>query len=147
MPNIASVLKTEIARVARKEVRAETASLKKAVGTYRAEIAALKRRVQALEVDLRRLGKVKAKAEAVEVSTAPTRVPRFSAKSLASHRRRLALSVDDCALLVGSSGQSVYNWESGKTRPRAEHMPAIVALRSMGKKEAVERLTAMHSKA
>ena len=46
MPNIASVLKTEIARVARKEVRSEIGSLKKATATYRTEIAALKRRAQ-----------------------------------------------------------------------------------------------------
>ena len=42
MTNIASLLKAEMSRLARKEVRAETASLKKSVGIYRAEIAALK---------------------------------------------------------------------------------------------------------
>ena len=35
MPNIASVLKDEISRVARKEVRAETQALKSAVSAYR----------------------------------------------------------------------------------------------------------------
>ena len=49
MPNIASILKDEISRVARKAVCVETESLKKAVGTYRTEIAALKRRAQVLE--------------------------------------------------------------------------------------------------
>ena len=41
MPNIATVLKDEIARVARKQVRSEIASLKKATATYRLEIASL----------------------------------------------------------------------------------------------------------
>src|SRR3954470_10273862 len=59
MPNIAAVLKTEISRVARKEVRSETQSLKKAGSTYRSEIAALKRRMQALELALRKAGKVR----------------------------------------------------------------------------------------
>lgn len=145
MPNIAAVLKSEIARVARKEVRGETANLKKAVGACRAEIAALKRRMQALEVELRRLGKAKAKPVAADATDGPSRTPRFSAKSLASQRRRLALSADDCGLLLGASGQSVYNWESGRIRPRAEHMPAIVALRSMGKKEAAKRLASLRS--
>ncbi len=45
MPNIAAVLKEEIQRLARKELKANTESLKKAVITYRSEIAALKRRV------------------------------------------------------------------------------------------------------
>jgi len=41
MANIASLLKSEISRVARKEFRAQTAGLKKAIGSYRSEIAAL----------------------------------------------------------------------------------------------------------
>ena len=48
MPNIATLLKSEISRVARKELRSETLSLKKATRTYRSEIAALKRRMQDL---------------------------------------------------------------------------------------------------
>lgn len=87
MTNIASVLKSENARVARKEVRAETQSLKKAVAAYRSEIASLKRRAQALEQEVRRLGKGNAKAKpAVATEEKPTAY-RFSAKGLASQRR------------------------------------------------------------
>jgi DNA-binding XRE family transcriptional regulator len=126
--------------VARKEVRADTSSLKKAVGVYRTEIAALKRRAQALEVELRRLSKAHAKAVPVEVHAQPAPKLRFTAKGLASQRRRLGLSAQDCGLLVGASGQSIYNWEEGKARPRAKHLPAIAALRGIGKKEAASRL-------
>lgn len=144
MPNIASILKSEISRVARKELRSETEGLKKAVAAYRTEIAALKRRTQALEQELRRLAKAGAKAAP---ATAPEEgephTLRFSAKGLVSQRHRLGLSAEDCGLLVGASGQSVYNWEAGKARPRAKHLPAVVALRSMGKKEAAARLAAL----
>ena len=143
MTNIASVLKTEVSRVARKEVRAETASLKKSVSTYRAEIAALKRRAQALELELRRLSKAHAKAVPVEVQAQPSHKLRFTAKGLASQRRKLGLSALDIGLLVGTSGQSIYNWEEGKARPRAKHLPAIAALRTMGKKEAAARLESL----
>ena len=140
MANIASLLKSEISRVARKEVRGETAGLKKALSTYRSEIAALKRRAQALESELRRLGKAAGRVAAVE-DDAPTRAQRFSAKGLASQRKRLGLSAQDCGLLVGASGQSIYNWEDGKARPRAKHLQALAALRRMGKKDAAARLT------
>ena len=148
MPNLASLLKNEIARVARKQVRAETAHLKKAVNTYRSEIATLKRRSQTLEQELRRLGKIATQAapQAAAGEAAP-RALRFSPKGLASQRRRLALSAEDCGLLVGSSGQSIYNWEQGKARPQARHLPAIVALRAMGKKEAAARLAALREAA
>ena len=67
---------------------------------------------------------------------------RFSAKSLASQRRRLGLSAAECGLLVGTSAQSIYNWEAGKVRPRARHLVAIAALRTLGKKDAAAHLAA-----
>jgi DNA-binding transcriptional regulator YiaG len=143
MPNIASILKSEIARVARKEVRAETASLKKFSVAHRAEIAALKRRVQMLEQELRRLAKAGAKLAPAPADEPASRPIRFSAKGLASQRKRLALSANECGLLVGASGQSVYNWESGSARPHAKHVAAIAGLKSMGKKEAAARLAAL----
>jgi len=33
---------------------------------------------------------------------------------------------------------SIYNWEDGKARPRAQHLPAIFALRNLGRREANE---------
>ena len=143
MPNIASILKDEISRVARKAVRVETEGLKKAVIAYRTEIAALKRRAQALEQEVRRLGKSGAKTAPPATEELSSRALRFSAKSLASQRRRLGLSAEDCGLLVGASGQSIYNWGSGNARPRDSHLPAIAALRTLGKKAAAERLASL----
>src|SRR3712207_9560718 len=63
MPNIAAVLKSEIARVARKEIRAQTTSLKKAVAGYRHDIATLKKRIQDLERQLKKAGRSPRSAE------------------------------------------------------------------------------------
>ena len=139
MPNIASILKSEIARVARKEVRAEVESLKKAVNTHRSEIAALKRRAQALEQELKRIQKSQPKPE--PLAAPETGKPlRFSAKGLAKQRERLGLSAEAVGKLVGASSQSVYNWEDGKSRPRVAHLPAIAALRGLSKTQAAEIL-------
>jgi predicted transcriptional regulator len=140
MPNIASILKAEIARVARKEVRAGTEHLQKATSSYRSEIAALKRRCQALEQQLRSASRRPAKAAAAEGGDESAQKLRFSAKGLASQRRRLGLSAHDCGLLVGASGQSIYKWEDGSARPRAKNVEAIAKLRTMGKREASARL-------
>ena len=72
---------------------------------------------------------------------------RFSAKGLAAQRKRLGLSASDIGLLVGASGQSVYNWESGQNRPRASQLPAIAELRTLGKRDALAKLEALHSAA
>ena len=53
MANIASVLKAEIARVARKEVRAELEGLKKAIAQHRSAIAELRRELAALQRQLK----------------------------------------------------------------------------------------------
>jgi DNA-binding transcriptional regulator YiaG len=142
MPNIASVLKAEIVRVARKEVRSETDGLRKASAAFRAEIAALKRRTQNLEQELRRLGQALPKPAAKVEPADSGRKARFSAKGLVTLRKRLGLSADDFGLLVGASGQSIYNWEAGSARPRDAYLPLIATLRTIGKKEAAARLSA-----
>jgi DNA-binding XRE family transcriptional regulator len=146
MPNIATLLKNEISRVARKEQRGESLALRKSVSAHRAEIAALKRRLQALEQQLRRLSKTQAKAAPApdEPDGAGGRT-RFSAKGLLAQRRRLGLSAAECGVLLGTSAQSVYNWEAGKVRPRARHLAAIAALRTLGKKDAAAHLAARQS--
>lgn len=140
MPNIASILKSEITRIARKEIRAEVEGLKKSVGSYRSEIAALKRRAQLLEQQVKRLAKSAPKPDALP-SIEDGNALRFSANGLAKQRQRLELSADAVGVLIGASGQSVYNWEAGKARPRANHLAAIAALRSLSKKQASDVLS------
>lgn len=143
MPNIAAVLKDEISRIARKEVRAQTEDFKKSSAQYRAHIAALRRRVDELEKQLKRVGKTAGRASVQapqeDDESAGTR-RRFSATRLAAQRRKLGLSAADFAALLGVSGQSVYKWEHGESRPRARQLEAIAALRGIGKREAQERL-------
>jgi DNA-binding transcriptional regulator YiaG len=145
MPNIAAILKSEISRVARKEVRAETTSTKKASSAHRTAIADLRKRVQALEQQLRRLAKGAPRAAPVANGQQPSSAQRFSAKGLKSMRQRLGLSAQACGLLIGASSQSVYNWEEGKARPQAKYLAGIASLRSIGKKEALARLEALRS--
>ena len=141
MPNIASVLKLEITRIARKEIRTEVEGLKKSVNSYRSEIAALKRRAQSLEQELRRLDKSSLK-QAPAATAESSQSMRFSAKDLASQRQRLGLTIDGCALLLGTAGKSIYRWETGKARPRETYWPSIAALRTLSKEQAAEILAA-----
>lgn len=142
MPNIGAVLKSEISRVARKELRAETQQLKKSVTQYRSQIAQLKRRMQALEQLVRRQSRSAGRAAATQTEEDEGPSLRFSAKGLAAQRKRLGLSAASVAKILGVSALSVYKWESGKTRPRARQLEAIASLRRMGKKEAMARLAA-----
>jgi DNA-binding transcriptional regulator YiaG len=139
MPNIASILKEEITRLARKELRASIESLKKAVATYRSEIAALKRRIDQLERQAKRTTKAVARAVPIEDAGSDT-THRWRAAGFAQHRKRLGISAADCGKLLGVSALTVYKWEQGNARPRGKYLPAIAALRGMGKREAAKRL-------
>ena len=140
MPNVATILKIEISRVARKEIKTEVDALKKASNRYRSDIAALKRQVALLERELQRESRLKDGRGSSASKEAAAGSHRFSAKGLASHRKRLGLSAEALGKLIGVSGLSIYHWEGGKSHPRAKHLPAIAALRALGKKQAHEVL-------
>lgn len=136
MPNIASVLKSEISRLARKVLREETAQLKKTIAAQRSSIAALKRKADELEQQLRRVAKTSPRHDPLPAQDVPAKAVRFSAKGLAAQRRRLNLTAPQLAAMVGVSAQSIYNWEDGKARPNARHLPALAALRTLGRRRA-----------
>lgn len=140
MPNIASVLKSEISRVARKELRGEVQALKKSNAQYRSDIALLKRRLQALEKQVKRLGKVTSRVAPAAAQPKERATTRFSAKGFGAQRQRLGLSAAALAKILGVSQLSVYKWEGGKARPRAKQLEAIATLRGMGKREAAAKL-------
>ncbi|MNK81179.1 transcriptional repressor DicA [compost metagenome] len=143
MPNVASILKAEISRVARKEVRAEIETLKKASVAHRSSIADLRRQVSALEKELRRVAKGAVRAPAApdsENDAGEVTKRRFSASRLAAHRAKLGLSAAIYGQLVGVSGQTIYHWEQGKARPRAAQLESLAAVRELGAREIAERL-------
>ncbi|MFM8575649.1 MAG: helix-turn-helix domain-containing protein, partial [Limnohabitans sp.] len=57
-------------------------------------------------------------------------------------RKKLGLSAAEMGQLIGVSPQSIYHWETGKTRPRASQLEAIAAVRKLGKREVAARLSA-----
>ncbi len=84
------------------------------------------------------------KQEKKRIATAPSAKSaegaRFSPKWVKSNRKKLGLSAADYAHLVGCSALTVYNWEQGKSKPRAKQLAALVEVRGLGKREALRRL-------
>ncbi len=137
MANLGTVLKNEITRLARKEIRAHFEPLKKANSAYRRDIAGLKRQVGLLERQANLLSRSPSDGSSAAEAKSGT---RFVAKGLQSLRARLGLSATDFGKLVGASGQSVYNWEHGKSIPGKSKQEVMAGLRKLGKREAQKRL-------
>ena len=137
MANIATILKEEITRLARKEVRQQTEVLRKTSAQHRKYIAVLKKRISDLQREVSALEKQALKQSTSISSTTGKKSTRFSAKGLRSHRSRLGLSAAAYGKLIGVTGQTVYKWENGAVRPRAQQVEALATVRGMGKKEVV----------
>jgi len=137
-----SSLRSEVTRLARRAVKSEVATLQSNSATHRRHIAELRRRIDALDREvklLRTAGPVPVRAP-VGSNTDSSTPFRFQSRGLKTHRESLGISAAAYGRLVGVSAWSIYDWESGTSRPGASHLPAIATVRRLGKREALARL-------
>jgi len=149
MPNVASILKAEITRIARKEIKTELSPLRKAATKQRSDIAALKRQIVTLEQRNKSLRGALEKTDVLP--PAATQEPAdtaekgwISGKGVKSLRNRLKLTQAEFGKLVGVTVKSVNTWEQkpGMLKLHAATKDALFAIRGIGIKEARQRLEA-----
>ncbi len=140
MPNLAAVMKDEIRRLARKEIKAETATAKRSVAQHRKDITELKRQVRDLTREVAYLRRQQQKRVGTASAPEPAVAPRFSPGWVEAHRYRLQLSAADYGELVGVSALTIYNWEKGKSKPGRQQLAAWAEVRTLGKRDALKRL-------
>lgn len=138
MPNVNSVLGQEIIRLAKKVAKTSSTVTRKLVTQHRRDIAAIKRQFVSITKRLAVLEKRQPK----ELVASPEVLEkgRFRAIGVKSHRAKLGLSALEYGKLVGVSALTIYGWESGKSLPRKAQKAKWLAIRSLGKREAVERI-------
>ena len=135
-------LQSEIARVARKEIRKELDPVKRVNAQQRKYIADLRREVTDLQRDVKRLQKELGKSSPA-VKEEPEQRFWISGKGVLSLRKRLGLTQVELAQLAGITQQTVVRWEKteGKITLRGEAIQSqLQDIRSLGKTEAWERL-------
>jgi DNA-binding transcriptional regulator YiaG len=144
VPSFNTAFKTEVARLARKEIRDLVGATQKATAQQRRDIAALKKEVAGLQRKVDFLESRERKRLESGPRTTGAQNVRFSAKGLKTHRKKLGLSAADYGLLIGVTGQTIYNWESGKGKPSDDKLAAWAAVRGIGVREAEKRLDLLH---
>ena len=141
MPNVLPALNEHVRRLARREIRSQTSRTRRASAQHRRDIAALKRLIKSMASRMASLERRSGShGPALRTASASAENLRFRVDGLRSHRERLGLSAKDYGKLIGVSGLTIYHWEAGKAKPRRRQLPAIAAVRGMGKREAVQRL-------
>ncbi|NQU07194.1 MAG: helix-turn-helix domain-containing protein [Candidatus Abyssubacteria bacterium] len=142
MGKMEETLRTEITRLARKELRATVGPLERNVRQLRRSVAQLSRVVARLDgaaakkAQSQLVEKAQLKAIDGEVETA-----RISARVIKNLRKKLGVSQEKLAALVDVSPGAVAAWEQNRARPRGKNKTAIVALRKMGRRD-VKRILA-----
>ena len=135
MPNIARVLREEISRLARREIRVSLEKARKSVKQHQSQIASLKAQVNTLVRQVSALEKNLARSAAMPSIETVTKHVRFAPKAIASTRKRLGLSATDLARLMGVTAQTIYNWEREATKPNPQQQAKLVSLRGVGKRQ------------
>lgn len=142
MPSIATLLREEISKIARKEVQDQVRELKQTVREQRDAIARLEKQI----------GPTKAKAATKSVAkpAAKVRKPagdtdrrkqlRIAPDTIKKHRKRLKLSQAELGEILNVSTNTVLRWEAGTSKPRRKHLPGLDQLRTISKRELKKQL-------
>lgn len=151
MPNVAQVLKEEIARVARKEIRSAIGRIAKPTSKARHTQAALKRRIAVLEKQAKQIQAMAARLGAAQPPPTPDKAGkiRVTAKGMRSLRKKLRLTPGEFGKLIGVTRQAVANWEKGEgaLKIRETTRASLMAIRGIGAREAKVRLAEKPGKA
>jgi DNA-binding transcriptional regulator YiaG len=136
MGKMEQTLKSEIVRLAKKQLRATWVPLAREVRQLKRIVRELCRTVHPLKALGAELEAQRA-AELAKLEAAPEEVKaaRLSPRLIKKLRQKLGISQGEMATLVGVSTTSVGFWEQGKARPKGPNKEALVALRKLGKRE------------
>ncbi len=136
MAKLESMIKSEIVRLAKREIRRiavplkrDFRSMKGTLSQLRKAVLTLQRITSAQQKELEKR-KMPLEAEPEEVKTA-----RFSPRLIRSLRRRLRITQRELALLTGVTVGAIHQWESGQFKPGPEKRAIMVALRKLGRRE------------
>ncbi len=140
MAKIESVIKAEIVRLAKREMRTAFLPMKREVRQMSTKLSGLSKAISSLnrltkEVGLEEKAKPKLEATPEEVKTS-----RITPARIRSLRKKLGISLREMGLLTGVGLGAVLAWEKGKFAPRGDKKTALVALRKLGKRQVKELL-------
>lgn len=145
MANFAQLLKEEIIRLSKKEIRAAMQPALNAIQTLRKANAEQKKQIAELERMFQKcsssLPETKTPSDKKMLSF--DKKTRLGAGGIIRIRKRLALDRQTMARLLDVNPNSIFLWEHEKNKPRPQMRMKILSLRDLTKKDIQERLMAL----
>lgn len=136
MGKLEGMIKSEIVRLAKREMRKTSLPLGRDVRSLKSTVSQLRKAVSVLERFATQRQKELAK-EKIPLEAAPEEVKfsRFSPRLIRSLRKHLGVTQKELAILAGVTVGAVHQWESGMFKPGEKKKGMLVALRKLGRRD------------
>lgn len=146
MSKLDVVLREEIRRVVRRELKASLTPLAASNKRLRQEVRLLRDELASRAMQDKREKRAERVQNAVAAGTGTAR-PRWNGPALRTWREKYGLSGVKIAALLGVSSQTLYNWEQGKSKPDDAAITAVAGLRALGKRDLRDAMAALRTEA
>ena len=141
MAKIESIIKSEIQRLAKHEVRSVFLPLRREVWGLKLKLSNLIKSFTVLDRFAKEISKAKSTEPKLEASPEEVKASRLTPERISGLRKKLGISQRELGILTGASLGAVASWEKGKFRPKGEKKAALVALRKIRKRDVRKMLS------
>jgi len=135
MGKLEGIIRDEIIRLARREMRKSFVPLRKEVRSMRGKVSQLRKSVLILERFKSQQEKQMGRKGVPETTPEEIKKARFSPRLIRSLRKKLGISQKELAALIGVSVGAVHQWEVGKFQPKTAMKGRLAALRKLTRKD------------
>ena len=136
MGKLEGVIKSEMVRLAKREVRKVSVPLGRDVRFLKGTVSQLRKVVFALQRIMATQQKELEKGKMpLEASPEEVKLSRFSPRLIQSLRGHLGITQKELAILTGVTVGAAHLWESGQFKPSMKKKAIMVALRKLGRRE------------
>ena len=136
MGKLGVTIKSEIVRLAKREMRKTLVPLGRDVRLLKSAVSQLRKTVLALERFVaQQQNELKKRKIPLEATPEEVKKSRFSPALIRSLRKNLGISQKELAILTGVTVGAAHQWEIGKFKPKDEKKSVMVGLRKLGRRE------------
>jgi DNA-binding transcriptional regulator YiaG len=136
MGKFEGIIKSEIARLAKREIRKTLVPFRRDVRSLKSTVSQIRKAVLFLErLVVQQQKELKKRKMPLEATQEEVKKSRFSPRLVRSLRKKLGISQKELAILSGVTVGAAHLWEKGKFKPKGEKKSVIVALRKLGRRD------------
>ena len=140
MAKLESIIKSEIQRLAKHEVRSVFLPLRRDVWGLKVKLSNLIKNFTVLDRMAKEISKARSAEPKLDASPEEVKASRLTPERIAGLRKKLGISQREMGVLVGATIGAVLSWEKGKFKPQGEKKAALVALRKLRKRDVKKML-------